>query len=233
MSEEEIIAYVDDELSPIDRLRFERAIEGDPALAAAVERHRALRAVIGGNFAPVAEEPVPARLSALLDRDDTVVPFPARRRAPKSFAPSGRIAALAATLVAGIVVGNMLAVPSAPVVERGGQLMAQGELARTLDRKLVSEEGGSDYRIGVSFVSAGHRYCRTFTGGAGAGIGCHGPSGWTLERFAAVTEQGRGEYRQAGSADQAIMAAAQDMMAGDPLDAAGERAARDAGWTAR
>jgi hypothetical protein len=38
------------------------------------------------------------------------------------------------------------------------------------------------------------------------------------------------EYRQAGSADAALLAEAQAMMAGDPLDAAAERRARDLGW---
>jgi hypothetical protein len=37
-------------------------------------------------------------------------------------------------------------------------------------------------------------------------------------------------YAQAGSADPDLMAAAQDMMAGAPLDAAGEARARARGW---
>jgi hypothetical protein len=37
-------------------------------------------------------------------------------------------------------------------------------------------------------------------------------------------------YAQAGSADPDLMAAAQDMMAGAPLDAAGEADARVHGW---
>jgi len=40
MTEEQIIAYVDGELGPIDALRFERAMEADAALAEQVERHR-------------------------------------------------------------------------------------------------------------------------------------------------------------------------------------------------
>ena len=233
MSDEDIIAYVDGELGPIDRLRFERAVEADPVLAAEVDRHRRLRETIVGHFAPVAEEPVPARLSGLFGRVDRVMPFPTSRRLALPLTHGGRMAALAATLVAGIVIGNMLSLPSAPVIEREGQLIAQGDLARSLDRKLASDGDGDGYRIGVSFLGAGNRFCRTFIGHMGAGIGCHGSGGWTLERFAAVSEKAQGEYRRAGSPDQAIMAAAQDMMIGDPLDAAGERSARDAGWTPR
>ena len=40
------------------------------------------------------------------------------------------------------------------------------------------------------------------------------------------------DYRQAASADAAVMAAAQDMAAGPALDAAAERAARADGWRA-
>jgi len=37
-------------------------------------------------------------------------------------------------------------------------------------------------------------------------------------------------YAQAGSADPSLMAAAQELMAGEPLDAAAEASARAAGW---
>ena len=40
------------------------------------------------------------------------------------------------------------------------------------------------------------------------------------------------EFRQAGSADAAIMAAAQDMAAGSALESAAEKAARANGWKA-
>ena len=39
-----------------------------------------------------------------------------------------------------------------------------------------------------------------------------------------------GAYRQAGSAEASLMAAAQDLMAGDPLDAAQEKAAQAKDW---
>lgn len=228
MTEEQIIAYVDGELGPIEALRFERALEADPALAAQVERHRKLRTLIGGHFAPVAVEPLPAKLTALLDSN--VVAFPAK---PKGgwFGQGGRYAAIAASLVAGLVAGQFLSLaPSGPIGEKGGAVVAQGDLARALDTQLASAESGP-YRIGVSFRDGGQRYCRTFTGQAGAGIGCHGDGGWTLERFVAgAPGTATGPYRQAGTASADILAAAQDMMAGDPLDAAAERAAAARGW---
>jgi len=44
MIEEQVIAYVDGEMGPIEALRFERSIAADPALAAEVERARKLMA---------------------------------------------------------------------------------------------------------------------------------------------------------------------------------------------
>jgi hypothetical protein len=233
MTEDQIIAYVDGELGPIEALRFERAMEADAALAAAVGRHRTLRDRIAGHFAPVAEEPVPARLAATLDPSSNVVAFPAR---PRRWSDAGgRYAAIAATLVAGLVLGQLLPRgPAAPIGERGGAIMAQGGLAAALDRDLAAAPGEGSYRIGVSFVSRDRRYCRTFSGDAGAGLGCHGPEGWTLVRFVAGTGgEGQGAYRQAGSASADMLEAAQAMMAGDPLDADGERRARDSGWRLR
>ncbi|MET0375672.1 MAG: anti-sigma factor [Rhizorhabdus sp.] len=230
MTEEDIIAYVDGELGPIEALRFERAVEANPALAGEVDRHRKLRASITGHFAPIAEERVPARLTALLDRENTVVAFRAQRRS--WFGQGGRYAALAASLVAGLIAGQMLPLgTSSPIGEKGGTVVAQGDLAEALDTQSAASSQGGPYRIVVSFRSEDDRYCRVFTGKAGAGIGCRDQDGWTLAQFVAGAPRGAvGAYRQAGSASGQILAAAQEMMAGEPLDAGAERAARARGW---
>ena len=230
MNEEQIIAYVDGELGPLEALRFERAMGEDTALAAAVGRHRRLREAVASHFAPVAAEPVPDHLRRLIDRDPKVIAFPARARGWR--AGQGGYAALAATLVAGLILGQLL--PRAmegPVGERGGRLIAQGALASALDAQLASAQGpDAPYRIGVSFRAGDGRYCRSFEGGAGAGLGCRSDQGWALERFIAGSPVRGGDYRQAGASAAEIGAAAQEMMAGEPLDAEAERRARDAGW---
>lgn len=232
MTEDQIIAYVDGELGPIEALRFERAMETDAALADAVRRHRALRRRVAGHFAPVADEPVPSRLAATLDHASNVVAFPSRPR--RWWISGGRYAALAATLVVGLVVGQMLPQsPGGPVKLRDGMIVAEGSLAEALDKDLAATPGDAVYRVGVSFVSRDRRYCRTFRGSAGSGLGCHGPEGWMLERFVAGGTEKPGAYLQAGSASADILGAAQEMMAGDPLDADAERNARDAGWRVR
>jgi len=235
MNEDQIIAYVDGELGPVDALRFERAMEIDPSLAVEVDRQRALRDRIAGHFQPVADAPVPAHLAALLDRSSNVTTFPAKRGRFGWGGSPARFAALAATLVIGLVLGQVLPRgPVAPLGEHDGAIVAQGGLARTLDTQLASAPSDGAYRIGVSFVAQDGRFCRTFSGADGAGLGCHGADGWSLERF--VGDRGPDAataYRQAGSASAEILAAAQEMMAGEPLDAEGERRARDGGWQVR
>jgi len=235
MTDEQIIAYVDGELGPIEALRFERAMEDDAALAAAVDRHRRLRATIADRFAGVSAEPVPEKLLRLIERDEAVIPFPGRRRIPFWQAGTGRYAAMAATLVAGLVLGQLLpGVSPGPVGMHKGRVVAQGGLAQALDSQLASAQGSdAAYRIGVSFRSKDGRFCRSFEGGAGTGLGCRSAAGWTLERFIAGAPEGGGAYRQAGSSSAELLAAAQEMMAGAPLDAAAERRARDGDWKAR
>lgn len=229
-SEEQIIAYVDGELGPIEALRFERAIEADPGLAAQVARHRALRERIARHFAPVAEEAVPERFVTLLDRGPNVISFPRPRRAPPASADFRRYGAIAATLVVGVIAGQLIPRPGGPaVVERHGAIIAEAGLAHALDTQLASASGKT-YAIGVSFRDGEGDYCRTFDG-AISGIGCRKGDAWQLRQIVAGdSDMAATAYRQAGSGHPAVLRAAQEMMAGAPLDARQEKSARDKGW---
>jgi anti-sigma factor RsiW len=145
----------------------------------------------------------------------------------------GAGAAIAASLVLGLVLGTQFARPGA-VTERDGALVASGALAQGLDMQLASAGGdGGGLRILASFQRDGGGYCRVFDGGAMAGIACKDQGAWRLERTVAGERAGAGTataYRQAGSAQGDLLAAAQAMTAGDPLDATQERAARVRGW---
>jgi anti-sigma factor RsiW len=150
----------------------------------------------------------------------------------------GTGAAIAASLVLGLVLGTQFARPGA-VTERDGALVASGALAQGLDMQLASAGGDSDgggLRILASFQRDGGGYCRVFDGGAMAGIACKDQGAWRLERTVAgeratgTRERAGTAYRQAGSAQGDLLAAAQAMTAGDPLDATQERAARVRNW---
>ena len=84
-----VAAFVDGELDDLTARRVEREAESDPALAAEIARHRALKARLAAHYAPIAEEPVPERLRALLASGPSVDTSLAVRREAKRmrFAP--------------------------------------------------------------------------------------------------------------------------------------------------
>lgn len=219
---ETLMAYADGELNPLEAKRVERAIAEDPALAEQVARHRGLRAALGGHFAPVAEEPVPDRLSAMLR--NKVVDLPRRPRPPAWLRWSG---AIAASLVLGLAIGHGWQ-DRGMVRSESGQLYAAGTLATALDRQLAASQG--PIRTPVSFRDTAGRYCRIFTSNTADGIACRDARGWALRQTRGGSGAAETDYAQAGSADPGLMAAAQEMMTGDPLDASAEADARAVGW---
>ena len=234
-----LIAYADGELDAETRAEVERAIAADPKLAAIVEKHRRLRDRLAGHFAPVAEEPVPDALRALIEGaakpQAEVIDFAgARARRQRGFSLSawGQAGAIAASLVIGILAGRtVLQADGGPVTMRGGALVAHGTLERSLNTQLASARpDDAAVRIGVTFRDQQDRLCRTFDAGTVAGVACRGDEGWTLPFTAASGGAAGGEYRQAASGNALVMGAAEAMMAGEPLDAEAERKARDHGW---
>jgi anti-sigma factor RsiW len=215
MTDDELaMAYADGELDALAAKRFEARMAGEPALGEAVAAHRALRARLSAAFAPVAEAPVPERLAGLLETK--LVALPARRQwlVPGS---------IAASLAVGALVGHFWQA-GAP-----DRILASAPLAHALDTQLASEAGGT--RMVVSFRDKAGAWCRVFAAADGDGVACRDGGAWVVRQLDSSAKAAtQGAYRQAGSASPQVMAAAQDMMAGDPLAADAERRARDAGW---
>ena len=220
---EMLMAYADGELDPLNAKRVERVIAGDPALAQEVERHRALRKRVSDSFAPIADERVPDRLAALLKSNVVDLPTPKTRPILSRWRAA---AALAACLVLGLTIG--ISVSRGPVFSGAGGLYASGSLAAALDDQVGGADGA--VKVAVSFRDKQGAYCRVFSSSATDGIACRDASGWALRRTQQGSTTQHGDYAQAGSPDPDLMAAAQDMMAGEPLDAKAEAAARGAGW---
>ena len=226
-----LMAYLDGELDAAARAEVEAELAQQPALRAQLEQQRALRETLRAHYGPVSDEPVPARLRALID--PKVVDL-AAARARRSRPVWQTFAAIAASLLIGILVGRTL--PSgaqSPVGIEGGVLVARGSLAEALDSQLASDQAAdAPTRIGVSFARADGAYCRTFESEAVSGLACREGEAWRMV-MTAEGKTARGDYRQAGTGAARIAEAAQDLMAGDPLDANGERAGRDSGWRPR
>lgn len=246
LSNEVVMAYVDGELDADDSAMVERAMRDDAEVASAVASARALRDRIRQAYAPVLDEPVPARLLAAANAgiespagdSGNVVPL---RLSSAATAPPGRAwrlphwAALAASLLLGVLMAPLLSPKRSPAMldSSGGALVAAGELARTLGTRIAADRAQGVVAVGLSFRGADGRYCRTFTlGGAGAmtGLACRDDQAW---RVVALGESRSdvGELRRATSAlPPAILAEVDARLRGEPLDEEGERKARDAGW---
>lgn len=234
-----LMAYADGQLQGEDAARVEAAIAADPRLAAVVREHQAMRQLLREAYAPVLDEPVPSRLreAAAGDagRPAGVTPLPPRAARPQPPRQTLRARlALAAMLVVGLALGLLLGRPEASPFARddAGHWVARGELAEALGRQLAAEEGGA-VGIGLSFRDDRGQWCRSFhfrDGTALAGLACHDQEAWRIAVLAEAETPG-GELVQAGAAiPPTVLAAIDARLAGEPLDADQERAARDAGW---
>lgn len=231
MDEARIIAWIDGELDGEAAAEVAAAVAADPALAAQAEVHRRLKARFAAAFDPIATVPAPAPrserpaapvVSLAAVRAARVAETPKR----KSWAVPG---AIAASLLIGVLVGHQWLPGGGGIADRAGTLALSPSISHALDGQLAGEVGA--VRVAVSFRDHQGDYCRSFAGEHLAGVACRAGSGWQL-RYAAPGLPQRAEYRMAG-ADGGTAEAIAAMIEGDPLDAAQERDARNAGWRPR
>ncbi|MGH8130226.1 MAG: anti-sigma factor family protein [Steroidobacteraceae bacterium] len=240
-SDEMLMAYADGELDLVARAEIEAAMADDPAIAHAVERHRAFAARLRSAYSGVLEEPVPERLADLV-KGPVAAPVVdlASMRAERAQAHAlmgrwqlPRWSALAASVAVGLFVGMLLMRgPSAPYEESAVGLVAREELDVALTSQLASAASDSHVRVGISFRDRGGAYCRTFhlqREAPLAGLACRSGDEWKLQVLAAAPAR-EGELRPAAAMPMAVLHAVDAAIEGDPLDAAAEAAARDAGW---
>jgi anti-sigma factor RsiW len=250
--DEEVFAFVDGELPPEAMARIEAAMATDPQLALRVETQRALRRLLSGAHAGALRGIPPETLGATVAAKSSpppkpaeVIAFPgpqskakakdkAKPREPKPSKPAGASGrgipawvGLTACLIVGLVVGR-LAAPS-PVTLSGADdppPIAAGPLAKALSTQpsgpAAQDLAGGPVRIALSFKTASGVYCRAFQASGQApgraplaGVACRESDAWRVKAVG-----------PAGSAPAAVNA----MIAGPPLDAAGEAKARADGW---
>jgi hypothetical protein len=234
------MAYADGELDEATRAAVETAMASDPQLARRIEQHRALRARIRSAFDTVLEEPVPPRL---LQAVRTTPAGPGERkvvplRPPVRRWPWPQWAAMAASLLIGLVAGRLASLRpgnAGPIATRDGRMLASGVLASALTGQLASRQSAADpVRIGVSFRAKSGDYCRTFQlrrPAPLAGLACRAGAHWRIGVLVGAAPGASGTYRQAASSmPPALIAAVDAEIAGEPLDAAAEAAARSRHW---
>ena len=226
VSPEQLAAFADGELDELTAARVHRAIEADPALALQLEQLIGLRSLLAARFDPVLAEPVPVRLTAPLEAAAKVVSLSDIRakRALLWQRPAVRYGggmAIAASLLVAVLVGQHNVTPPG---------YAGDQLASALDSLELGQSAPDGTRMLISFRKAGGQACRGFSGQSNSGIACRDTQGWKVQPIGHGSTAQTTQYQQAGSADAAVMAAAQDLADGPALDAAAENAARKAGW---
>ena len=245
-SDETLMAFADGELDEQTRREVELALRDDPALAEKVRQHKAMRSNVFNAFSSTLAEEVPQRLQAAA-RSGKVVHLDSVRqvRTPPPVVPPEKPGwawpqwgALAATLVVGVLAG-VLGSRSvgdgeqlAAFDRQSGALAAQGPLAQALSQQLASAAPANpDVKVGISFVARDGHYCRSFMLPGTAGLACRSRAGWQIPVMVNSVDSAAGDYRQAGSAlPQAVLDAIDARIAGQALDAAGEKTALQQGW---
>jgi hypothetical protein len=226
ISDEELIAWIDGELAPEAAARLAEAVERDPALAARAAAHRRLAGRMAAAFGPIAEQPValPRTASApVISLAEVRAARAEQARRSRRWALPG---AVAASLMVGLLAGRQTMMV-ASVDDRSGALALATPVARALDSQLSGDAG--PIRVSLSFRGKDGGYCRSFSGQHIDGVACRSGDGWQL-RYATPASHGPGAgYRMAGE-DAAKAAVVEQLIAGDPLDANGERRARAADW---
>jgi hypothetical protein len=123
------------------------------------------------------------------------------------------------------------------ITTEAGHLTAQADLADALTAQLaVDQPVDAPVQIGVSFKSKSGETCRTFTvkeQNVLGGLACREGNQWRVQVLANAPPgtNTQGGYKPAGgSMPSAVVSAVEQQIQGEPLDAAGEEAARERGW---
>jgi hypothetical protein len=230
---ETLMAYADGELDAETRRAIEAEMAVDPQVAQEVERHRAMRAEVGGAFAGVLDEPVPDRL------------LRAARKTPSSASVQPRRqwswpewTSIAASLLIGILAGRAILQPESEsrlvATESDGRVIAGGALAQALSDQLSSQDG-AEIDIGLTFRSRSGEYCRTFGARASnpvVGFACRDAETWRVDMLSSAPRaQASGGYRMASTQLPApVVQAIAARMQGEALDADEEAIARQRRW---
>jgi hypothetical protein len=234
-ADKKFFGWLDGELDGYEAAEMSKRVASDPKLAGLAEQHRAMQARLSSAFATVAAAPVPDEMRKAASPPEAKIidfgPRLDRRRIPSLFGGFPQWALMAATMVLGLFVGTLL--PSrqdSPVELRGGTVYAAGLLGQALDTELASAPSGGPVRIQLTFRNSAGEVCRSFTGSAATGLACRSEGRWHIRGLFPNGQGEAGQYRMAAGMNPVLTDLVDSSMAGAPMDAGEEKAARDHGW---
>ncbi len=233
IDDEKFFAWLDGELDAAEAAEVEAEVAADPRLMRLAEQHRGFGDRLREAFATVAAAPVPETLTNAIEPPPAkIIDFGSRRAGRATWLPLPQWAAIAATLVVGVLIGTTLVGErgGSPVEIRSGTMYAAAGLDRALDKQLASAGDVAGYRIGVTFRDSAGAVCRSFTEQRSSGLACRDGQEWRVRGLFAAPEQSGGDYRMAAGADPNLAALIDSSIAGDAFDAAQEKSALSRGW---
>jgi hypothetical protein len=246
-------SLMDGELTASEAEALEHRLANEPALAQQLAAMKRVEQKLREAYAPVADEPLPAGLVALLTDDEqdgapadsNVVPFPQAAPRRSFFVPSS----IAAGIALAIGIGLGLSLDRDGDLSETERLLAANALI-TPDTELfaVLESspsgatttlgGGVDATPRLSFRTAAGNHCREATVATGgresALVGCREDAGWALQAVfqvsVSVGAPANNGFRPASDPASALDAIVDGLIEGAPLGADAERTAIEAGW---
>lgn len=229
IEDEEFYAWLDGELEGEAEARIAAQVAASPELSARADEHRRWGAGLRAAFDPVmAETSIPPRFQTAPVIDLGLGTAQGGRR---RWLGVPQWAAMAATLLLGLVVGNMVGDRSvAPVQNRDGLLIAAASLDQALDEQLASAGAANAIRVGLTFRNREGAICRSFNDGAASGLACRDRDDWRIRGLFQGAEAQEGDYRMAAGGDPRLAALIDETIAGEPFDASAERTALKRGW---
>lgn len=184
ISDEDLMAYADNELSGAKKAQITAAILANPKLRDRVAAHRAVAEASRAAFSN--EPPLSEGLETLMNSvtssvNNDLIDLPNtqnRWRWP---------AAIAATFFGAVFFGQTMLQNNSLIVNIDGRAMAGSELTKVLTQ-VPSQSGHNDIWIETSFVADNGQYCREFKMGQGltqSGIACRQDDTWPVMVIAA------------------------------------------------
>jgi hypothetical protein len=246
MTDELLIAYVEDRLDRAERERIELAMARDGQLSQRVARFRAAqgrrRGSLGGALAQrgrgllpktsgVSERVGPAQIIDLARvRAERMRRIERTHRTRTAARGLGVLAGLLGGLFAGWFIERWSSGDNLTEF-RAGALLARGVLQRALNEQPSGEPAArTAVRIGQSLRARSGGYCRTFElagGGLTDGLACKQGERWRLLALMDATASAPHGFP---AVPPGLLAAVNANTSGQPLDAAGENEARRDGW---
>jgi hypothetical protein len=250
ITDELLVAYVDDELDPSQREMVRSVLAGNPALSRRADEMRLARELLNEAFPLRPDADVPAPIDAAANRlADACAQRSSRPKVTSFSRRELRYAAIAASLLLCVAVAATYLVRRDDVdsADRAGALMRidpETSLFQLLEHTPSTEvinipADNAALRAILTFRAKDGRFCREFEILAGTrgttGVACRQQGRWHAEVLmsAAAATPNSNYYTPAGESDDAAVSDIVDrLIQGDPLGAEEETRVLASGWEA-